>query len=160
MSWDYGMGYGYGSGGGYDADAEYEEQDQYEEQPQQRQRQTGKGLRAYAQRVNKENQDLKRRLAEVEEANRDLMGQDPQMPGAPQNGGPQAGGQRPLFASDAEAMQFQHMLAQGVVGVAPSMGTQAEQIARIRNARSPEELTEYLRSQGTPLGQNYEGMGY
>ncbi|WP_339128808.1 hypothetical protein WJM95_07675 [Streptomyces sp. f51] len=158
MSYD--MGY-YGGGYGFDADP-YEEQEEQEEQPQPR-KSGGQGLRSYAQRVDRENQDLKRRLAELEDANRDLLGGSPHSPGnAPQNGGPQPE-RRPIlatpFASDAEQMQYHHMLSQGNMSAHPA-GSEAEQIARIRNARNAEELTEYLRSQGSQIGQSYDGMGF
>lgn len=160
---DYSMSY-FG-GGDYGADP-YEGYEVVEEEEPQPRKRGGQGLRNYAQRVDAENQDLKRRLAELEEANRDLLGQNPQSPGyAPQNG-QQAVGQperRPMthtpFASDAERMQYQYLLSQGSMAAAP-MGSEAEMVARIRNARTPEELTELIRSQGGQIGQNYEGMGY
>ncbi|MFF8019823.1 hypothetical protein ACFZDJ_01590 [Streptomyces sp. NPDC007896] len=157
---DYSMGY---YGGNDDYAAMYEEQDPYEEQPPQRQR-GGQGLRNYAQGVAKENADLKRRLQEQEDAIRDLManGQQP-AGGAPQTTGSQPGGSQMLarpFASDAEQMQYQHLLSQGAMPAAP-MGSQAEQVARIQNAQSPQELMDYLRSQGNTQGmQSYNGQGW
>lgn len=155
----YGGGMGY-----YDGNSYNEEPDEYEveEEPQPRQRQSGgQGLRNYAQRVDRENQDLKRRLAMLEEANRDLLGDSSHSPGyAPQNG-PQAGGNphSPILTAE-EQQQYSRLLAQGAMPAAPS-GSDAEQIARIRNAESPEALMAYLRSQGNTLGtQSYNGQGW
>lgn len=155
------MGY-YGGGDGYNADGGYEEQDDY--QPPQRQRRDGQGLRAYAQRVQAENAALKEQLREREEALRDLMGQAPQGAGnAPQANGSQPGGYqhpRSPMLTPEEQMQMQRMVEMGVMA-APPQGTQAEQITRMRNAQSPQELMEYLRSQGNANGTgNYQGMGY
>ncbi|WP_432020422.1 hypothetical protein [Streptomyces sp. 1222.5] len=163
MSWDYGMGYG---GGGYDADEydEQEQQDQYEEQPPQRQRRDGQGLRAYAQRVQKENADLKEKLRAQEEALRDLVGQAPQSAGfAPQNTGPQGGYPHPRseMITPEQQMQISRMQEMGVLGTAAPLGTEREQAVRIQNAKSPQELLDYLASQGNQHGTgNYQGMGY
>jgi hypothetical protein len=160
--YDYSGGFGYY---GQDPDEyadEYEEQEEPQPQPRKR---GGQGLRAYAQSVDKENQTLKAKLREQEEAIRDLMANGPQAAGvAPQGTGPQQNimqnGHSPRLTQE-EMLQAQRMQEMGRLGVSPSAGTQAEQIARIRNASSPEELTEYLRSQGaTQMGQSYEGMGY
>ncbi|MFF4306997.1 hypothetical protein [Streptomyces sp. NPDC001601] len=163
MGYDYGMGYGYDSGSAYDADAE--DFERYEEEPQMpSQRRGGQSLRNYAQRVDAENQDLKRRLKELEEANRDLLGNGPQSPGnAPQNGGPQPDGYQSIRSAggltQAEQQAYRVMQQSGAM-TAPPMGSEAEQIARIRNAKSPDELTEYLRSQTGSTVTNYEGQGF
>ncbi|KUJ38964.1 hypothetical protein ADL25_22280 [Streptomyces sp. NRRL F-5122] len=157
----YGMGY-YGGGGaygGFDPD-EYEEQ-QIEEQPQQRQR-GGQGLRAYAQRVQAENAELKARLQEAEEANRDLLGQGPQGTGyAPQNILTQQNGNpRSPILTQEEMMQMQRLQEMGVQA-APPLGSDREMANRIQNAASPEELMDILRSQGNTNGtQSYNGQGW
>ncbi|MET7720082.1 hypothetical protein [Streptomyces mirabilis] len=155
MSYD--MGY-YGGGDGFDAD-EYEI---IEEEPQQRRRSgQGQGLRAWSQRVQAENADLKRRLAEMEDATRDLLGSSPQAAGAPQNNIMQAGGNphSPIL-TQAEMQQLQRYQSMGMYG-APNQGSEAEMISRINNAKNADELTEYLRSQGmNNTLPNYNGTGY
>ncbi|MEV6049729.1 hypothetical protein [Streptomyces sp. NPDC052107] len=155
------MSYSMGYYDGNEYADEYEEQDQYEEQPPQRQRRDGQGLRAYAQKVQRENAALKEKLREQEDAIRDLMGgQSPQPAGgAPQNILTQQPHSPRL--TQAEMMQMQRMQEMGVVGVAAPMGTDREQAARIQNAQSPQELMDYLQSQGNQNGTgNYQGMGY
>src|SRR5258705_4185884 len=142
----YSMGY---YGGENDYAAMYEEQEEQYEEPQPRQR-GGQGLRNYAQRVDAENQDLKRRLREQEDAIRDLMANGPQSAGgAPQTTGPQQGGQpHAPRMTDAEQMQYQHMVSTGAVQTAAPMGSEAEMVARIKSTQSPEELEALLASQG------------
>ncbi|MFD9584493.1 hypothetical protein ACFWBM_07380 [Streptomyces sp. NPDC059980] len=147
---DYSMGY-FGGGYAYDGD-EYEE---FEEQPQQRQQNAPKspGLRAHMKAITTENKQLKQELEEQRAALAELMeGDGSQMfqPGPPRTA-----------VSDAEVMQMQRMQSMGAFGTAAPSGSQAEQVSRIRNAKSPDELMEYLRSQGSVHGtMNYDGMGY
>ncbi|MEV7362765.1 hypothetical protein [Streptomyces sp. NPDC091299] len=150
----YGMGYYGGGDDGWNADP-YEEQDQFEEQPQPRRR-GGQSLRSYAQGVQAENAELKRKLREAEEAIQDLVGDGSQQgPGyAPQNGVPQS----TVSPEGIQAMQsMQQVGAQG----APPMGSDREMANRIQNAVSPEELMAILRSQGNMNGtQSYNGQGW
>lgn len=150
MSWDPSMGY---YGGSFDADDEYEEQDDYQP-PQQRQRNAPKspGLRQHMKAITQENRQLKKELEDSKAALMELMeGDSPQA----------SNGAYPRSTlTDAERLQVERMQSMGVLGVASPSGTQAEQISRINNARTPQELTEYLRSQGSVIGTNYEGMGY
>ncbi|MFJ8023008.1 hypothetical protein [Streptomyces sp. NPDC096311] len=156
MSYD--MGY-YGGGDGY---ADYQEQ--YEEEPQMpSQRRGGQSLRNYAQRVDAENQDLKRRLTELEEANRDLLQQPPGY--APQNSQQPNNvlareQYRPPQFTQAEMLDMQRMRESGVLGVAAPAGTDGEQIARINACKSPDELTAYLASQGNANLTSYNGRGW
>jgi len=149
MSWDPSMGY-YGG----DADDEYEEQDDYQP-PQRQQRNAPKspGLRAYMKQQANEIKALKRQVEQQQSMLGELLegGDSPQLSqGVPQS-----------RLTDAEQQQMQRMMAMGVLGVAGPQGTQNEQINAIRAARSPEELTNYLRSQGSVTGtDNYSGMGY
>ncbi|WP_367325354.1 hypothetical protein [Streptomyces sp. HUAS ZL42] len=150
MSFD--MGY-YGSDPYGDA-AEYEE---FEEQPQQRQRNAPRspGLRAHMKAISAENKALKKQLDEQKAMLQELMEGDssPQQPNA--GGHPRS----PLLTPE-EQMQYQRMISIGAVHAAPPMGSQQEQINAIRNTKNPQELIDYLRSQGSTIGTNYEGMGY
>ncbi|MFI1044991.1 hypothetical protein ACH4U3_04120 [Streptomyces griseoruber] len=140
---------GYYDGNDYAAD-EYEE---YEE-PQQRQQPRSPGLRAHLKAITAENKALKKELESQKAALQELMeGESPQL-------------SRDTYAPNSstltaeEQMQIQRMQSMGTLGVAAPAGTQAEQVQRIRAAKSPDELMEYLRSQGSGIGMNYEGMGY
>lgn len=144
------MGY-FGGGDSYGAD-EYEEQDYYQPPPQRQNTPRSPGLRAAMRQMASENKALKQELETQKAMLQELMeGDAPQL----------SQGSRPVSRlTDAEQLQMEHMVSTGAMA-APPMGSQAEQIARIRNARSPQELADYLRSQGNTNGtMNYEGMGY
>ncbi|MET8534023.1 hypothetical protein ABZV67_19295 [Streptomyces sp. NPDC005065] len=148
MSYD--MSY-YGSDGGYES-GEYEP-DQYEE-PQQRQQNAPRspGLRAHVKQLTSDNKALKQQVQDQAAALAELMGDD-----SPQ----QAASQPPTSRlTQAEQMQYSRLQEMGVMG-APPMGSDAEQARRVRSCKSPEELAEYLVSQGNTLGtMSYQGMGY
>ncbi|MGW4991884.1 hypothetical protein ACWEQ3_30230 [Streptomyces mirabilis] len=147
---DYSMGY-YGF-----SDDEYEIVE--EEVPPQRQAPKSPGLRSHLRAITKENAEMKKQLEEQKAMLQELMSEENPAAGGFQSGGRQ-GVARP-FASDAEQMQYQRLQQMGAMPAAP-MGSEAEAIARIRNAKSPEELMEFLRSQGNTQGsQSYNGMGY
>ncbi|MGW5475424.1 hypothetical protein [Streptomyces sp. NPDC004008] len=150
----YGMGYY--DGNEYEAD-EYEE---FEEQPQQRQpAPRSPQLRQYVKQMASENKALKKQLDEQKAMLQELMDDNSSTSGFQQQGG-YANPRSPRLTPE-EQMQVQRMQEMGVVGVAPPMGTEREQAARIQNAKSPEELMEYLRTQGNANGTgNYQGMGY
>lgn len=156
----YGMSYG---GDGYYADADYQqlyeeqEEEDFDPQPQQRRNAPrSPGLRAHMKQITAENKALKKQLDEQKQMLQELMDDGSSAAGGAPGGPPVQA--RP-FASDAEQMQYQHMLSQGAMAAPPS-GSQAEQINAIRSAKSPDELVAYLRSQGSAVGQNYEGMGF
>lgn len=146
------MSYG---GDGYFVDADEEEQDEYyEELPQQRQRNAPKtpGLRAHLKSISAENKALKKQLDEQKAMLAELMEAD----------GPQlSNGAYPNSRlTPEEQMQIAHLQSMGAMGAAPS-GSVADQIQRINAAKSPQELEEYLRSQGNTNGtQSYQGQGY
>ena len=145
---EYSMGYYGGDADDYTTADAYE----YERQRQQNAPRTP-GLRQHLNAITRENATLKKQLDEQKAMLQELMEGDSQ-PGTP------AGGMPPLM-TQAEQADYQHMLSQGTAQVAAPMGTQAEQIARIRNAKSPDELMEYLRSQGNTNGtQSYNGQGF
>lgn len=149
MSWEAENSMGY-YGAGYAA--EYEEQDEYEPPQRQQSAPRSPGLRSHIRAITTENKALKKELEDQKAALAELMEGDGHQPshGAP----------TPRL-TDAERLQYERMQAMGVVGVAAPAGTQAEQIARINAARSPEELMDYLRSQGNTSGTgSYNGMGY
>lgn len=144
------MGY-FGGGDGYDAD---DDEYGYEEPSQRQQRNTPRspGLRAYMKQQAQEIKALKKQVEEQQAMLGELLeGDSPQSSqGVPHS-----------RLTPEEQLQMQRMQEQGVVGVAAPAGTQAEQIARINAARSPQELTDYLASQGNQTGTgNYNGMGY
>ncbi|MEU3981782.1 hypothetical protein AB0F77_17060 [Streptomyces sp. NPDC026672] len=144
----YGMGYY--DGNEYDAD-EYEE---FEEAPPQQQRNAPRspGLRAHVKAITAENVALKRELESQKAMLQELMeGDAPQISQSPYPNS---------RLTPEEIMQYQRMQSMGAVGAAPPAGTQEEQIRQIRAAKSPEELTQYLRSQGSMTGMNYTGVGY
>ena len=102
--------------------------------------------------ITTENRQLKEELAAVQASLQELMeGESPQL---------SRGAYPNSRLTPEEQLQLTRMQQMGVMGVAAPAGTQEEQIRQIRAAKSPEALTEYLRSQGSVVGQNYEGQGF
>ncbi|MFJ9245583.1 hypothetical protein [Streptomyces sp. NPDC101776] len=145
---DYSMSY-YSTGGVFDDDEPYG----YEEEPQPQQNAPrSPGLRAHVKAITAENRQLKKELEEQKAALMELMeGDSPQASNAYPNS----------RLTQAEILQLTRMQEAGAVGVAAPMNTQLELISRIQNATSPQELMDFLHSQGnTNSTQSYQGMGY